>query len=75
MRERSAETMRIIASEAREAVLAGATPAAVTRILAHQGFSRAHALYPCPLLGMPHFGPDALVPERLHERCVHARLR
>ena len=74
MQERSAETMRIIVSEAREAMLGGATAAAVQRILNRQGFSRAHALFPCPLLWLPHFGPDGLVPERLHERYVRACL-
>ena len=68
---RDIEGLRVTMSQAREAFLEGSFAAAV-RLLKPHGLNRAHLLMSCPLLALRHFILDALVPERLHERCEHA---
>ena len=66
---RDIETLRIDVSRAREAFLEGSMATAL-RLLKPHGLNRAHLLMTCPLLALPHFTPNALVPERLHQRYV-----
>lgn len=59
-----------LVQEAREERLAGASAAAVARVLRRANLTLAHLFAICPLLRIPHFDILGLIAERLHLRRV-----